>query len=166
MHLALVDLFRAKWTEAIHEEWIRNVLANRPDLTRVQLERTRMLMDLHVRDCLVEGYERHIRSLELPDVNDRHVLAAAISAKADVILTFNLKDFPAQTLAKYGIKAVHPDEFIVSLIEADAETVCLAAERQRSNLRSPFVDRDRFLDTLRRQDLPRTCELLSELLSC
>jgi hypothetical protein len=46
MHMALTDLYRAKWTNAIHEEWIRNVLANRPDLTRQQLERTCELMNL------------------------------------------------------------------------------------------------------------------------
>lgn len=44
MRLALTDRFRARWTEDIHEEWIRNVLVNRPDLTREQLDRTRTLM--------------------------------------------------------------------------------------------------------------------------
>ena len=67
MHLALTDLFRAKWTEAIHEEWIRSVLENRPDLTRGQLERTRQLMDAHVRDCIVTDYEDLIPALTLPD---------------------------------------------------------------------------------------------------
>ena len=75
MHLALTDLFRTKWSAAIHEEWIRNVLKARPDLKREQLERTRSLMDAHVRDCLVEGYEPLVESIELPDPNDRHVLA-------------------------------------------------------------------------------------------
>jgi len=45
MHLALTDLFRAKWTDRIHDEWIRNVLEHRPDLRREQLERTRQLMN-------------------------------------------------------------------------------------------------------------------------
>lgn len=78
MHLALTDLFRAKWTDEIHNEWIRSVLKNRPDLTEERLQRTRTLMDSHVRDCLVCGYESLISSLALPDENDRHVLAAAI----------------------------------------------------------------------------------------
>ena len=54
MHLALTDLYQAKWTDAIHDEWIRNVLANRPDLKLQQLERTRDLMNSHVLDCLSE----------------------------------------------------------------------------------------------------------------
>jgi len=108
MHLALTDLIRAKWTEAIHEEWIRSVLANRPDLTREKLERTRQLMNAHVRDCLVADYEDLIPLLTLPDADDRHVLAAAIRSNADVIVTFNLGDFPPEALTKWGIEAQHP----------------------------------------------------------
>jgi len=76
MHLALAAIYRAHWTNAIHEEWIRSVLKNRPDLTRVQLERTRDLMNAHARDALIQGFEDLIPSLSLPDPDDRHVLAA------------------------------------------------------------------------------------------
>jgi hypothetical protein len=57
MRLALMDFFRARWSNEIHDEWIRNVLANRPDLKPEQLDRTRELMNLHVRDSVVTGYE-------------------------------------------------------------------------------------------------------------
>jgi predicted nucleic acid-binding protein len=164
MHLALLDLFRAKWTEMIHTEWIRNVLKSRPDLSLNQLERTKNLMNLHVRDCLVENYKSLIETLALPDQDDRHVLAAAIHAKADVILTFNLKDFPAKTLENYSIEAKHPDKFIVSLLEADTEKVCLAAERQRLSLKNPPKNRDEFLQILRQQNLNESCERLEKLL--
>jgi predicted nucleic acid-binding protein len=164
MHLALLDLFQAKWTEIIHTEWIRNVLKSRPDLNLSQLERTKKLMNLHIRDCPVENYESLIETLTLPDKEDRHVLAAAIHAKADVILTFNLKDFPAKNLADYGIEAIHPDKFIVSLIDADAEKVCLAAERQRLSLKNPPKNRDEFLQILRQQNLTESCEKLEKLL--
>jgi len=66
MHLAMTDLFRARWTDQIHDEWIRNVLANRPDLKRKQLERTRRLMNAHVLDCLVTGCENLIDGLRCP----------------------------------------------------------------------------------------------------
>lgn len=164
MHLALLDLFRAKWTEAIHDEWMRNILKNRPDLALGQLERTKTLMNLHVRDCLTEGHESLIETLDLPDKDDRHVLSAAIHAKADIILTFNLKDFPSKALTEYGIEAKHPDEFIISLLDADAEKVCLAVERQRLSLKNPPRTRDEFLQTLHRQNLLKTCEILTELL--
>lgn len=78
MYLALTGLFRARWSNAVHEEWISNLLKNRPDLTRQKLERTRQLMDKATLDALVEDYEDLIPGLSLPDENDRHVLAAAI----------------------------------------------------------------------------------------
>ena len=78
MHLAMTGLFRARWSDAVHEEWMTRLLENRPDLTREKLERTRMLMDKHAEDALVTGYEDLIEGLRLPDPDDRHVLAAAM----------------------------------------------------------------------------------------
>ena len=104
MHLALTGLFRAKWSAAVHEEWIRALLRHRPDLSRKKLERTRMLMDRHAADALVTGYEDLIDDLHLPDPHDRHVLAAAIRGGAHVIVTANLRDFPAKILGQFGIE--------------------------------------------------------------
>jgi predicted nucleic acid-binding protein len=109
IQLATAAMFRVKWTDQIHEEWIRNLLNNRSDLSRTQLERTRSKMNAAVRDCLVSGYESLIPVITLPDENDRHVVAAAIFARADAIVTFNLKDFPAPNLAKFNLEAIHPD---------------------------------------------------------
>jgi hypothetical protein len=78
LHLTLTDLFRARWSDRIHEEWMRNVLKQRRDLTRAQLERTRDLMNSAVPDSLVNSYETLVDELDLPDADDRHVLAAAI----------------------------------------------------------------------------------------
>ncbi len=57
MRLALTDLYRARWSDQIHEEWMTAVLRNRSDLSRAQLESTRSLMNSHVRDALVDGYQ-------------------------------------------------------------------------------------------------------------
>jgi PIN domain len=156
MHLALTDLFRARWTEAIHEEWIRSVVAARPDLKREQLERTRDLMNAHVMDCLVTAYESIIPSLDLPDPDDRHVLAAAIRVGAGVIVTFNLTDFPAASLEPYGIEAQHPDEFITHLLDLSAADVCRAVRRQRLSLRNPPKSVEELLDTFAGLQLPKT----------
>jgi predicted nucleic acid-binding protein len=156
MHLALTDLFRAKWTDAIHDEWIRSVLKDRPDLTREQLERTRALMNLHVRDCLVTNYEDLIPSLTLPDPDDRHVLAAAIRGRADVIVTFNLSDFPPDALARSGIEAQHPDDFVVHLLDLAPGSVCAAVKRQRESLRNPPKSAEELLATFESQGLPQT----------
>ena len=160
MHLAATELFRARWTRAIHEEWIAALLKKRPELARERLERTRDLMNAAVLDCLVEGYEDLIAALVLPDPQDRHVLAAAIHARADVIVTVNLSDFPSDVLRKYGMDAQHPDVFVRYLIDLSAAAVCGAIKRHRANLKNPPKTVEEYLDTLLRQSLPETVSAL------
>lgn len=162
MHLALTGLFRAKWSADIHEEWMSNLLKNRPDLTRVQLERTRMLMDKHAVDALVNGYEDLIPGLQLPDPDDRHVLAAAIRGRADVIVTMNLRDFPADILNPLGIEVQHPDEFILHLLDLAPGAVMAAAQTHRQSLKNPAKTVDEYLETLERQGLTQTVSALRE----
>jgi len=164
MYLALEDIFRARWTNQIHEEWITNVLKNRPDLSYEKLDAVRSLMDAHVRDCIVEDYEILIPSVHLPDENDRHVFAAAIKCGADVIVTSNLKDFPDEALRQYGMEAQHPDVFIRHLIDLFPERVCSAARRHRSSLKNPPVDTDQYLELLERQALHTSTAELRRLI--
>ena len=162
MQLALSDLYRARWTERIHEEWMRNVLKNRPDLSKEQLTRTKNLMDRSVRDCLIEGHEYIIPSLDLPDPDDRHVLAAAIKSQADIIVTMNLKDFPDYILSKYEIEAKHPDIFIADLIDIYPVQVTTAGETCRKRLKNPPKSINEYLEILLKQGLPITTSLLKE----
>ena len=155
MRLALTDLYRARWSDQIHEEWINAVLRNRPDLSRAQLERTRSLMNAHVRDALVDGHQPLIPSLELPDPDDRHVLAVAIKCGADLIITFNLDDFPEPALAGYGIGACHPDLFLVDQLNLDVERVYMAMRQHRASLRNPPKTVEEYLVTLEEQGLSR-----------
>lgn len=156
LQLATTGLFRARWTDEIHEEWIRSLLAVRPDLGREQLERTRDLMNAHADDCLVTGYEELIPTLSLPDPADRHVLAGAIHAGASLIVTFNLRHFPGDALEKHEIEAQHPDEFISQLLAVDPSAVCLAARQHRERLRNPPKSIEEYLGTLARHGLPLT----------
>jgi hypothetical protein len=163
MRLALTDLYRACWTDLIHDEWIRNVLKQRPDLKQENLERTRSLMNKHVRDSLVTGFEHLIPTVELPDSDDRHVVAAAIHSGANLIVTFNLKDFPVEALKRYNLVAQHPDDFIFDLLDLHLATVCKAAAEHRRSLRNPPKTADEYLDTLLKQGLTRTVGLLRNL---
>lgn len=148
MELATTGLFRARWSEDIHEEWIRAVLRNRQDLTRDRLERVRQLMDSHVPDCLVRGYRTLIPGLNLPDANDRHVLAVAIRAGAGVIVTNDLRHFPRELLAPFGIEAQTPDEFVLYLLDLNPELVCRAAQTLKSRWTRFSATRTEFLATL------------------
>jgi hypothetical protein len=118
-------------------------------------------MDKHV-DGLVTGYESLIPGLTLPDDNDRHVLAAAIRARADVIVTFNLKDFPAEYLSQFDIEAQHPDDFVFHLTDLNPEAVCEAAKRQRASLKSPPMSVADFLGIMEQQRLPKTAAFLRQ----
>ncbi|MEE3623271.1 PIN domain-containing protein [Nitrospirillum sp. BR 11752] len=160
MELAATELFRAKWTDAIHEEWTRNVLKNRPDLTPEQLRWTRQRMEASVADCLVSGYEHLIPVLNLPDPDDRHVLAAAIHARADAIITFNLRDFPIEDLAKFNVEPIHPDDFIHYQFDLKAAAVVIAAGNCCRRLKKPPKSGSEYLDTLEKQGLPRTVTAL------
>lgn len=162
MRLALTDLFRARWTNMIHDEWIRNVLKQRPDLKLEDLNYTRSLMNTHVRDCLVTNFEHLIPSVELPDNDDRHVVAAAIHSGANLIVTFNLKDFPPEQLKRYNLVAQHPDDFIFDLLDLHPANVCEAAANHRRSLKNPPKTVDEYLDTLLKQGLTQTVSLLRE----
>ncbi len=162
MQLTLADSFRARWTKDIHEEWIRNLLQNRPDLKRHKLEQTRNLMNQNVRDCLVTDYQDLIPTLTLPDPDDRHILAAAITVQANVIVTFNQKDFPIATLEPYGLQTQHPDDFVMRLMDLSPELVLLAVRRQRQSLRNPPKSAEDTLGTLQNQGLTRTVTALQQ----
>lgn len=162
MYLAVTGLFKARWSNMIHEEWMRNVVKNHSDITRAQAERIRDLMNAHVEDSIVTGFERLIPKLNLPDPDDRHVLAAAIKCRADLILTYNLTDFPDPVLNQYGLRAIHPDEFLFTQLEVDPAAVCLSANRHRQSLKKPVMDSTAFLIVLERHGLTRTVALLQK----
>lgn len=148
MRLAVDFVFQPKWTAQIHAEWIRNVLLNCPDLTRAQLERTRMLMEKWGHDWDVGEYESLIPTLVLPDVNDRHVLAAAIAAQVPTIVTFNLSDFPQAALSPYGVHALHPDVYLLELLDATPEAFVGAIHTHRTALKNPPCTPDEYLARL------------------
>jgi predicted nucleic acid-binding protein len=162
MRLAQAGLVRGRWTEAIHDEWTRNVLKDNPKVTADRIARTRTLMNDAVCDCIISGYEDLIDSLALPDPDDRHVLAAAIRGGAEVIVTYNLKDFPADVLKAYDIEALHPDEFLLTLFEQAPGLVCAAVKRQREGLRNPPKTAEELLTTLENQGLTQAVSRLRE----
>lgn len=164
LHLANEGLYRPKWSDQIQDEWVRNLLLNRPDLNSGQLQQTTMAMDRAFPQAAVHQYEALIGTLELPDADDRHVLAAAIHSQASLIVTANLKDFPAPYLRSFGIDAQHPDRFVTQLIETNPAGALRAFQAQVASLRKPPKTADEVLETLRRSGLIATANHLSTLL--
>ena len=159
LNLARTDLFRARWTELINEEWTRKLLEKNPGKAD-RVARTLALVNQSVEDCLISGYEEVIPTLQLPDPDDRHVLAAAIVGQADVIITLNLDDFPPEPLEPFGIEAQHPDTFVAHLIGLDQEVVCAAIRRMRERYKNPPMTAAEYLDSLEKKGLSRSAGLL------
>jgi predicted nucleic acid-binding protein len=162
MHLAITGLYQAKWTDIIQDEWQRNLLINRPDLTQKQLIRTASLMNNALPDARVSQYEPLIKGIELPDLNDRHVVAAAIKSHAKIIVTLNLKDFPKESMDQLEIEALHPDEFISDLFDLNHALALSAVRRQRLSLTKPEININEYFAALLRQGLPMTVKALEK----
>ncbi|HOY20098.1 MAG TPA: PIN domain-containing protein [Haliscomenobacter sp.] len=150
LNLADLDIYSPKWSEIIQEEWIRNLLENRPDLSKLKLRRTVQAMNAAFPDAEVHSFEELIDLLELPDLGDRHVLAACIKCKADAIITFNTKDFPREKLDQYNIEVYTPDKFIHLLHELDSSIVKQAFDNQLASLKSPPVSKEKLISILER----------------
>ena len=162
MEVALAKLYRPKWTLDIQQEWIDALLRNKPHLKRDKLERTQALMHNALPTALVTGYESLIDGLTLPDPDDRHVLAAAIVGRCDVIVTQNLKDFPEDTLAQYEIDRQHPDEFLANHFDLLPGKFCMAVRIARVGRKNPPYTIDEHLEHLARIGLDVTVSMLQQ----
>lgn len=97
---------------------------------------------------LVENYQHLIPEME-NHPKDRHVLAAAVACRADCLVTFNLKDFPLQAMAKYKIEAIGPSTFLKRLFALDPALVEEKLREQAAAIRVPLSDLlDRLADSL------------------
>ena len=164
--LAKTRMFRARWTDAIHDEWMRNLQESRPNLQLHRLQRTRSLMDAAVPDCLITGYETLIDSITgLPDENDRHVVAAAVRGRVDVIVTFNLKDFPKDLLLnRFDIDVQSPDEFLQHIIDLNRGRVRNAILSVIQRLNDPPMTIEEYLEHLEDLGLQATAGILRGML--
>lgn len=160
LQIAMTDLVQARWTDQILDETFRNIVSNNPQLDADRLLRTRRLMCEAVPDCLITGYEPIVATLKLPDVDDRHVLAAAIRARASTIVTRNVDDFPADVLGPWDIEAKHPDQFLLDQFHLDGVAVHAAVQRVADSMRNPPATFNDVVETLERCGLPLAAAVL------
>jgi len=135
-------------------------LKNRTDLKREQLNLSVEAMNLAFPDANVENFEDLIQALKLPDEDDRHVVACAIRCKAELIVTFNTKDFPTNELSKYDIEVQKPDELISNLIDINPDLACKAFHKMLRRLKNPKMTKDEVLSTLKNGGLNNSVEKL------
>ena len=161
LSLAGANLYHARWSATINAEWVRNLAKNKPDIAD-KLSEVVKLMCASVPDCLVTHYEMLADSIELPDRDDRHVVAAAIVGHADAIVTFNLKDFPRAVLQPYGIEVQHPDEFVVNQLQLKKIPALSAIKKMRARWTNPARSAQELITAFELRGLPLTADLLRE----
>jgi predicted nucleic acid-binding protein len=148
-----------RWTARIHEEWIGNLVA----AGRAPHERLLLTLDLMngaLPEAEVRNWEIYMDGLTMQDPDDCHVLAAALAAEAQTILTMNLRDFPDSALGPDGVIAVHPDRFLCGLYDADPELLRASTEMAHANLSRSAPSFADYLTALERQGLPQLVKRL------
>jgi predicted nucleic acid-binding protein len=161
MSLATEGLYHARWSASINEEWMSNLADGRPEIAD-RLPMVAKLMNDAIPDSLVTGYESLIPSLDLPDPNDRHVLAAAIVGHADAIVTFNVDDFPQDRLNQFNIEVQHPDRFVTNQLHLHKLTALTAIKKMRSRWTNPARSAEELLVALQDRGLPLAASTLRE----
>jgi predicted nucleic acid-binding protein len=164
MRLSNEGVFIPKWSKEIENEWINSLVRLRPELSRERLKRTSELMLSVNPDACITGYEHLIHSVILPDKKDRHVLAAAIKGKCDLIVTFNLKDFPESTISSYKISVIHPDHFISQCMANYPRETISAINKQQESLKSPPCSMPELLKKLHLAGLKESMKLFNKYL--
>jgi hypothetical protein len=162
LDVAKRGVFQVRWSDAIHDEWTRALVGKKPGTDPAGIARRRQVMDQSFPDALVTGFEHLVDSLKLPDADDRHVLAAAIASRADVIVTFNVKHFPPEQLAPFGLEAQHPDDFLMHQMGLAPVIFWEAAKAVRQRLHKPPQSPDEFLKALIRAGLPQVAFALAK----
>lgn len=155
---AYYDLYTPKWSLHIFKEW-ENVM-KRKNVDEKEIVKRVSRANEAFPDALVNNYDKLIDGLELPDPDDRHVLAAAIKTNANVIVTNNIKDFPEDYLSSFGLVAKTADDFLTDIIDLNPEQATKAFKELVLNRTNPDLDEFEVLDILRNRGLLDTANYL------
>ncbi len=165
LNIAALGLFKPFWSETINNEWVRNLLINRPDLSREKLGLTVNAMNNAFPDANIREDFKLISQLELPDQNDCHVLATGIKSESEYIITWNLKDFPHKHLIPFKIQAISPDDFIAKIISGNESLALAAFNKQVARLKNPTRSPMEVLETLKHLGLIQSSAYLIHLIT-
>lgn len=159
---AFYELYTPKWSKNIFDEWERVMIERGvgKEMAKKQVNRANLAFP----DAMVMGYEELMVKLNLPDENDKHVLAAAIKANADIIITNNIKDFPQQYIASFGLNVINADDFLTEIIDLNHDLALKAFKEMVSHKKKPEMNEFQVLKMLENNGLINTADYLKSLI--
>lgn len=155
LRLAESDLYRPLWSKRILDEMVSAIEEIHPGLADGPAHGRADTMDRAFDDACVAGWEPLVQGIPLPDEDDRHVVAAALRGQADIIVTANLSDFPANLLEPLGLEAQGPDEFLLNQLDLDPDVVIRVLHAQAAATHRPAITFDALVEHLSRCGVPR-----------
>lgn len=150
LRAAEAEIYQIYFSQEILEGATRNLVKN-GRMTDAKALRFQKELKKNFPEAMVE-VPSHLVAAMTNDLSDRHVVAAAIVAKAAVIVTSNLRDFPLEALAPWGIEALHPDDFLVYLDEHFPEKMFQVIQQQSEDLENPPVNVAQLLNKLEKNN--------------
>lgn len=156
------DLYTPKWSENIFDEWKKVMMEK--GISSDDADKRISKANIAFPDALVQNYQGLIDKLDLPDKDDRHVLAAAIKTNANIIVTNNLKDFPEEYLQSFSLSAKSADDFLTDIIDLNQEQAVASFREMVLNKKNPKQDEFDVLKQLRNAGLKDTADYLHALL--
>ncbi|WP_040156159.1 PIN domain-containing protein [Mobilicoccus massiliensis] len=154
LRLGEADLYRPLWSRRILDEMVSAVEKIHPDLADGRARRRAAVMDDAFDDAGVVGWEQCLTIVELPDPGDRHVVAAAVVGRADLIVTANVRDFPLHALEPFGLEVQHPDVFLLNQLDLAPNRVMRTLGQQAAATGRPTLTVDSLLSQLARCGVP------------
>jgi len=152
LRLADRGAFRPLWSADVLDELRRNLLKNGEQAELV--DKRVGTMTSYFPDAMVSGYDELIAGMTC-DPKDRHVLAAAVRANAEVLVTFNTKDFPPDSITRFDVEVVHPDDFLLDQLDLFPGLVVAVLKELVAVYENPPVTMDQLLQSLARAGVPK-----------
>lgn len=164
LRLAERELYVLAWSERILDEVARNLIADgRTDeatAARLQVAMRSAFPEALVDADAIAATEPAMTN----DAGDRHVLATAVVAGAEGIVTFNARHFPAAALAPFGKQQIDPDDFLCTLLDIDGPSIADTIVEQAADLRRPPLSAAQLLDLLQLGRVGRFAGRMREVL--
>lgn len=162
LRLANTGAFQPIWSQRVIDEAQYAIQFIHPDINVDKIHSRFDSMNIAFENALITGWESLENTIHLPDLNDRHVVAAAVTGKADAIITENTKDFPESALRPYGLKAVRLDDFLLRNFKRNPETTYQLILEQRQAMTNPLVSLEELIHTLEKNQILKFTKVLKE----